>query len=59
MNIRSLEIHQLTDIKNIATKYSNLDEDYVLSRINIDPKEINKKPAGKEAIRINGLTLIL
>lgn len=59
MNIRPLEIHQLTDIKNIATKYSNLDEDYVLSRINIDPKEINKKPSGKEAIRINGLTLIL
>lgn len=59
MDIKSLHISQLSEIKNIATKYSNLDDDYVLSRINIEPQQINKHTSTEKAIRINGLTLIL
>ena len=57
MDINSIQISQLAKIKNIADKYSNLNEDYVLSRITFNASQ--NRSAKQGPVRINGLTLIL
>lgn len=63
MDIHSISISQLTGIKNFATTYSQMEEEYILSRMkfeNIDNS--HKKDAGKkpqQPVRIDGFTLIL
>ncbi len=59
MDINLIQISQLTKIKNIADKYSSLNNDYVLSRITSGNSLIEHNPSKQGPIRINGLTLIL
>lgn len=63
MDIHSIGISQLTGIKNYATTYSQMEEEYILSRMkfeNIDKgrkEDANHKP--QQPVRIDGFTLIL
>lgn len=59
MDINLIQISQLTKIKNIADKYSSLNNDYVLSRITFGNSLNEHNPSAQGPIRINGLTLIL
>lgn len=56
MDIHSLQLSHLTQIKNFSSDYSVLEEDYIVSRISKDnlPPQDQAKP-----MRINGLTLVL
>ncbi len=58
MDIKSIQLSQLTQLKGFATKFSNLEEDYILSRISYD-NNLQKNYSSDKPIRINGLTMIL
>lgn len=57
MDIYSVQLSQLTHMKKYSSDYSNLDEDYIFSRINIEVAH----HLHEESIpmRINGLTMLL
>lgn len=61
MDIRSIGIPQLTGIKNYATSYSQMEEEYILSRMTFDNigQKHNDDAKPHHPIRIDGFTLIL
>lgn len=56
MDIHSIQLSQLTQLEKFSSRFSNLDEDYIFSRIT---SETLKPQNSQRPIRINGLTIIL
>ena len=56
MDIYSVQLSQLTHMKKYSSDYSNLDEDYIFSRINIGVAHLQEE---SRPMRINGLTMLL
>lgn len=56
MDIYSVQLSQLTHMKKYSSDYSNLDEDYIFSRINIEVVRLHEE---SRPLRINGLTMLL
>lgn len=56
MDINSIQLSQLTGIKNIAKNYSNFEDDYIFTRLTFDAVQ---SKSGHKPVRINGFTMIL
>ena len=60
MDIRTIQLSQLTGIKDIAAKYSQLGEEYILSRLKFDNSNAEKEATHAHApVRINGFTMVV
>lgn len=60
MNIHSIKLSQLTGIKNFATNYSQLDDDFILSRMTLGvDSQTNSYRSPQHPVRIDGFTLVL
>lgn len=57
MDIYSVQLSQLTHMKKYSSDYSNLDEDYIFSHINIEVAHHLHEES--RPMRINGLTMLL